>query len=130
VDSGGDEMISGIWLSIFMAALYSWGFFSNRMSSIARSDEGILLLPLFLLNRKRIAALAVVNLTLALSQVALLLYILISFWFIAALVIIGWALFFMLIVQVALAIALKKIILKYLLCAVMTIAVGIRVFVS
>ena len=123
-------MSSDIWLSIFMGALYLWGAFSSKLNSIARSEEGILLLPLFLLQGQGNVMLTVVNIILALSQIALLLYVLISFWFLQALVTIGWALLVMLIVQVVLAVAFKNMFLKYLLCAVMTIVVGIKVLGS
>jgi hypothetical protein len=123
-------MNSNIWLSIFLAALFLWAFSSAKVNKLAHSGEGILALPLFVLQGPGIFVVTVINLILSLSQLALTVYIFINFWFLQALVILGLAILFVVIAQVVLVSLKIPMILQYFLCAVITIIVGIRVLAS
>lgn len=83
-------------------------------------------LPLVLMRGRGYLMLSVVNIALLISQVALLILIFVISSLKDALVMLGWALLFVVLIQVLFGFVLKNILLRYLTCAALTIVFGIR----
>jgi hypothetical protein len=122
-------MPNDIALSLLFASLYSWGFVSASIVRMITSNsaESMMYLPLFLMRGKGYLVLSLVNIALLVSQVILLVSIFVSFSWKEALVVLGWALLFMVLIQVLLGFVLRNIAVRYVACGVLTIIFSVRV---
>ena len=115
-------------LPLLLASIYSWGFVSASIIRMITSNsaESMMYLPLVLMRGRGYLMLSVVNVALLISQVTLLILMFVIFSLKDALVMLGWSLLLIVLIQVLLGLMLRNIILRYLVCAVLTIVFGIR----